>query len=131
MTGGMRFPALLRRYRERAGFSQARLAQLSGLDHSYLSRLESGRRMPTREVVLRLAEALALGSEETDRLLVAAGFAPVSSRAALDPDLEQAARLLQDAGVPAEVRIDLRDALRVAIRMAERAATSASRGGET
>jgi transcriptional regulator with XRE-family HTH domain len=41
------------------GKSQVKLAALSGLDHSYLSRIESGQRChPAPDVTLRIAKAL-------------------------------------------------------------------------
>jgi len=41
-----RFGRELRRWRERAGFTQAQLAARLGYDHTYLSKLESGARVP-------------------------------------------------------------------------------------
>lgn len=121
----VRFADLLRGFREQAGLSQSRLARIAGLDHTYLSRLENGQRIPTRRVVLKLAEALGVDPVKRDQLLVAAGLAPVSALtlAVGDELLEQAARLLMDASVPAEVRMDLRVAIRIAVSLAERAAT--------
>lgn len=120
---GHGFSDLLREFRERAGLSQSRLARLARIDHSYVSRLEGGRRAPERAVVLRLAEALGLDPTERDRLLVAAGAAPVSALThdVGDPVLERAARLLLDDTVPAPVRADFRAALAAVVRQAERA----------
>ena len=42
-----RFGRELRRLRERAGFTQVQLAARLGYDHTYLSKLESGARVPT------------------------------------------------------------------------------------
>jgi transcriptional regulator with XRE-family HTH domain len=71
---GAEFGGVLRDFRERLGVSQAKLAKLAEFDHSFISRLESGARMPTREAVDRLAAALRLEPEERDRLRNAAGF---------------------------------------------------------
>ena len=79
---GTGFHVLLRSYRLRAGLSQVRLAELAGLDRSFLNRLESGQRCPSRMVVLRLARALGLDERDRAALLFAAGYAPV--RALLD-----------------------------------------------
>lgn len=79
---GTGFHALLRSYRLRAGLSQVRLAELAGIDRSFLNRLESGQRRPSRMVVLRLARALGLDERDRAALLFAAGYAPV--RAPLD-----------------------------------------------
>lgn len=58
-----------------APFGQ-RLAINAGYEHSYVSRLEHGLRAPSRETVLALAAALAATPEETDDLLVSAGYLP-------------------------------------------------------
>jgi transcriptional regulator with XRE-family HTH domain len=68
------FPPTLRRYRERVELSQSKLAELAELDHSYVSRLESGTRTPSRKVVEAIAEVLALRPYEQDELLAAAGY---------------------------------------------------------
>jgi transcriptional regulator with XRE-family HTH domain len=47
-----------------------------GVDHSFISRLESGTRGPSRETVLAIARALHLGDQERDELLLAARYAP-------------------------------------------------------
>ncbi|MCX2728534.1 helix-turn-helix transcriptional regulator (plasmid) [Thermomicrobium sp. 4228-Ro] len=80
------FHDLLRSYRLRAGLSQVRLAKLAGIDRSFLNRLESGDRCPSRIVVLRLARALGLDERDRAALLFAAGYAPV--RAPLDRQAE-------------------------------------------
>jgi transcriptional regulator with XRE-family HTH domain len=70
------FGAVLKELRERAGLSQNQLAKLSGLDHSYLSRLESGQRHPSYDAVARLAKVLARDKQERERLFAAAGYVP-------------------------------------------------------
>lgn len=55
-----------------AGLSQSKLAQHAGFDHSYVSRLESGARDPTREAVDRLCEALKADEGQRRRLLASA-----------------------------------------------------------
>jgi transcriptional regulator with XRE-family HTH domain len=54
------FGTLLRHWRELRGLSMKRLAVLSGLDYSSVSRFESGTRKPERETVIALADALQL-----------------------------------------------------------------------
>jgi UTP--glucose-1-phosphate uridylyltransferase len=68
---------LLRQMRETAGLSRTDLASRVGLDASYIYRLEIGTRRPTRESTLALAEALGAKGEDVNRLLMAAGYAPV------------------------------------------------------
>jgi transcriptional regulator with XRE-family HTH domain len=57
--------------------SQLALALEAGVSARHLSFLESGRAMPSREMVLMLAEAMALPLAQRNRLLHAAGFAGV------------------------------------------------------
>lgn len=50
----------LRRLRQRRGLTLARLSERSGISESTLSRLESGQRRPTLQLLLPLAEAFAV-----------------------------------------------------------------------
>lgn len=63
-------------YRRRADLSQSRLAERADLDTSYISRLATGSRVPSRETVEALATALGLTDAERDDLRQAAGFVP-------------------------------------------------------
>ena len=71
---GADFGGLLKAMREARRISQSKLAERADFDHSYVSRLESGARMPTRDAVERLASALTLSQSEEDGLLAAAGI---------------------------------------------------------
>jgi len=66
------FASTLKSARESAGLSQAKLAREADFDHSYISRLESGVRMPTRDAVERLCRLMP-GTQRA-ALLTAAGF---------------------------------------------------------
>lgn len=125
------FSRLLKQYRESARVSQSRLAELADFDHSYVSRLESGSRMPTREAVGKLADALALETGERDMLLAAAGFMPqrVESLLAGEPVLTDVLHLLQNAEVPEQVRDDVRAMLHLVVKQARLAAGCKSRRG--
>jgi len=118
------FALALRHCREGSRLSQSRLAAEAGFDHSYVSRLESATRTPTREAVLRLAEALRLDDPARDRMLVAAGFMPlrVANLLGEEPIVGEVLSLLQDVAVPDDVRDDLRTAITLAVRQAQRAA---------
>lgn len=70
----MTFGDELKTLRERRRLSQSRLADMAGFDHSFISRLESGDRFPTRDAVRRLASALSATPIERDRLMTSAGF---------------------------------------------------------
>jgi len=71
------FGQLLRRWRQSRGISQLGLALDAGMSARHLSFIETGRARPSREMVLRLGEALALPLRERNELLIGAGFAAV------------------------------------------------------
>ena len=86
---------LLRDWRRRRRLSQLDLACEADISARHLSFLETGRSLPSREMVMRLAERLALPLRERNSLLVAAGYAPVFSERPLeDPTLEAARRVI-------------------------------------
>lgn len=68
---------LLRAAREAAGLSRSALAQDAGLDTSYIYRIEVGDRRPSRESILAISEVIRADSEEVNRWLVAASYAPL------------------------------------------------------
>ena len=86
------FGALLRDWRQRRRLSQLALALESDVSQRHLSFVESGRARPSREMVLRLAERLAVPLRERNRLLLAAGFAPLYPERPLDDPALGAAR---------------------------------------
>lgn len=71
------FALELRRQRKRFNLTQLALATRLGMqDASYISNLETRHRIHSREIVVALAEAIGLGSYNTNRLLASAGFLP-------------------------------------------------------
>ena len=92
------FRALLKRFREARRWTQERLGDEAGVDHSLVSRLESGRRTPTRDTIDKLAGGLRLAPLERDRLLMAGGFLPrdPASGLAREPALAALYRALTD-----------------------------------
>ena len=109
------FGATLKRLREARSVSQSKLAERAGFDHSYVSRLESGARTPTREAVQQLSRALQLDRLEQDGLLAAAGFLPrdVSSLLSSEPEITEVLGLLQNSQVPEAYRDSMRQVLRL------------------
>lgn len=90
-AGSTTVPSLIREWRGRRRKSQLDLALDAGISQRHLSFLESGRSSPSREMVLRLAECLEVPLRQRNRMLVAAGFAPVYGERRLDdPGLESA-----------------------------------------
>ncbi len=68
---------LLREWRERRNLSQLALASGAAVSTRHLSFIETGRSRPSREMVIHLAERLDVPLRERNRLLLAAGYAPV------------------------------------------------------
>ena len=75
-TGGQ-VGTLLRHWRTTRRVSQLDLALDADVSSRHLSFVETGRAQPSREMVLRLAEALEVPLRERNALLLAAGYAPV------------------------------------------------------
>lgn len=75
---------LLRKWREDRNFSQLALASRAEVSARHLSFVETGRSAPSRGMVLRLAEHLEVPLRERNRLLLAAGYAPIYSETQLD-----------------------------------------------
>jgi transcriptional regulator with XRE-family HTH domain len=63
MTDPSRFAGRLKELRERAGWTQAELAQRAGLTKDGVAHLEQGRREPAWSTVLALADALGAGPQ--------------------------------------------------------------------
>ncbi len=127
------FGVLLKRFREGRGVSQSKLAERAEFDHSYVSRLESGARMPTRDAVDRLGQAMGLEQSELDALLAGAGFLPrdVTSLFSSEPVLGEVLDLLQDEGVPTEYRENMRQVLRLLAQQARFASRQRAVSGFT
>ena len=85
---------LLRDWRQQRHFSQLDLALEAEISQKHLSFVESGRSQPSREMVLLLAEHLALPLRERNVLLLAAGYAPIYLERSLD---DPALKAAQDA----------------------------------
>ncbi|NUW35055.1 helix-turn-helix transcriptional regulator [Nonomuraea sp. SMC257] len=83
---------LLREWRRRRRLSQLDLAIQAGVSSRHVSFVETGRTMPSRPMVLRLAEHLGVPLRERNRLLVAAGYAPIFQNRPLDSADMAAAR---------------------------------------
>jgi transcriptional regulator with XRE-family HTH domain len=110
------FPSLLRSFREAAGRSRNNLAHEVGVDPSYLTRIEHGDREPPRQhIVEALARALRLSLPDRNRLLVAAGYAPLSvvQLGAWDDALQAVADVLNDIRLSPEERNEFRSVVRL------------------
>lgn len=113
------FGALLRALRVRIGLSQNQLARRAGVDPAYVNRLEraapSSTSLPSRKVVMALADTLEAGPVDVERLLVAAGLCPESivRLGGWDPSLGDIASVLADARLSSDDRAELRELLRI------------------
>jgi len=82
---------LIRHWRRMRRRSQLDLALEAGVSQRHLSFIETGRAQPSREMVGRLAQVLAVPPREANALYIAAGLAPVHrERRADDPELAAA-----------------------------------------
>ena len=70
---------LLRRWRDLRGKSQLDLSMDAGVSQRHISFVESGRSLPSRPMLLDLAQALDIPLRERNALLLAAGYAPIYS----------------------------------------------------
>src|SRR5215813_13112310 len=88
--------ALLREWRAARRMSQLDLALEAEVSARHLSCVETGKAQPSREMVARLADALAAPLRERNALLMAAGYAPEYPETTLDaPELAQIRRAIE------------------------------------
>ena len=95
------FCGLLKQWRSHRSFSQLDLALRADVSQRHVSWLETGRSKPSREMVLRLTEALDIPLRDRNSLLTSAGFASMFSEHALDeptmkPVLQVVSRMLEN-----------------------------------
>ncbi len=87
---------LLRQWRTMRGVSQLALSLEAGISMRHLSYVETGRSHPSREMVLRLAEALDVPLRERNTLFLSAGYAPRYRETGLDnPELAEARQAVE------------------------------------
>jgi transcriptional regulator with XRE-family HTH domain len=88
---------LLRQWRGNRRLSQLQLSVRSGVSARHLSFVETGRSRPTRDMILRLAEELAVPLRARNELLLAGGFAPAFTENAFNgPKLAAVLASLRD-----------------------------------
>jgi transcriptional regulator with XRE-family HTH domain len=87
---------LLRDWRQRRRLSQLDLALEAGVSARHLSFVETGRARPSADMVLHLSDRLSVPLRERNRLLLAAGHAPVFEQHDLDdPEMAPVRQALQ------------------------------------
>lgn len=132
------FGESLRDWRQHRGWTQQKLAAHAEVSSRHVSFLETGRAMPSREMVLRLSRHLEIPLRERNRLLSAAGFSPMYRESTFQDQLLEPVRhalefmIAQHEPFPSvvvdrcwDVRIANRAALGLAMRIAPRALESA------
>ncbi len=105
-----RFQARLKAHRDARRWSQLRAAVEAEIDHSLISRLESGQRLPNRDNIGRIVTGFGLTPAQHDELLVLAGFLPDDRAAVLgdEPAVLALYRTLRDEAVPVVTKARLR-----------------------
>src|ERR1700728_3547821 len=87
---------LLRQWRDIRGKTQLDLSFDAGVSQKHISFVESGRSVPSRQMLVDLAQALGVPLRERNELLLAAGYAPLYSDQALDsPIMNSISKALQ------------------------------------
>lgn len=81
---------LLRFWRQERGMSQLALSVETGISQRHLSFVESGRSVPSRELLSTIADALTIPLRERNALMLASGYAPIYT----EPDLADEAMSL-------------------------------------
>ena len=90
------FGAILRHWREARRFSQLDLALQADVSSKHVSFLETGRNRPSREMILRLANAMEVPLRDRNLMLSAAGFASAYAESSLEaPEFHQVEEALQ------------------------------------
>lgn len=75
---------LIREWRTRRRMSQLDLAMEAEISQRHLSFMESGRALPSRDMILHLSERLSVPLRQRNQILLAAGYAPCFSEKSLD-----------------------------------------------
>jgi transcriptional regulator with XRE-family HTH domain len=111
---------LLTRLRTERGLAQKQVARLAEIDGSTLSRLESGDRGVSQEVLDRICDVLELDRRERLDVLAAAGFLTSDAAQLLaDDDVARLARLLHTAEIDPDDALVLRQYIRLALSHAK------------
>lgn len=83
-AGNPDFRDYFRSWRHYRKLSQLELSLAAGVSQRHVSWLETGRSKPSREMVIRLSEAMEMPLRERNRFLQAAGYANIYSESALE-----------------------------------------------
>ena len=84
LTGSQSFSTKCRHWRQFRKLSQLELALAANVSQRHVSWLETGRSQPSREMVVRLSDAMAIPLRERNVLLQSAGYAAAYQERSLD-----------------------------------------------
>ena len=84
MSNTTQFGTLLRHWRQARRYSQLDLALQADVSSKHVSFLETGRNQPSREMILRLTQAMDVPLRDRNLLLGSAGFAPVYEESGIE-----------------------------------------------
>jgi transcriptional regulator with XRE-family HTH domain len=91
------FTDSLREWRRYRKMSQLDLAVAADVSQRHVSWLETGRSQPSRDMVLRLSEAMDVPLRDRNQFLNAAGYAPIYTESGLDePSMDSIRHVLTD-----------------------------------
>src|ERR1700730_9621194 len=83
-SGGAPLGELLRYWRHERGKSQLDLSLDTGISQRHLSFVESGRSVPSRDLLSMVSDALNIPLRERNVLLLASGYAPLYGEQGMD-----------------------------------------------
>ena len=100
LAAAQSFQSVCRQWRQMRKLSQLDLALAANISQRHISWLETGRSQPSRDMVIRLSEAMEIPLRERNVLLQSAGFASLYNESALNeprmaPVLEALEKVLQ------------------------------------
>jgi len=96
ITEASKFTATLRHWRKHRKLSQLDLAIAADVSQRHVSWLETGKSQPSRDMVVKLSDAMDVPLRDRNHLLNAAGFSNLYSEKALDePTMEPVMSVLQ------------------------------------
>lgn len=92
---------ILKSWRRRRRYSQLKLALELDISSKHVSFIETGKSIPSKEMILKIGEFLFIPKREVNRILFSAGYAPVYSElpisnAALEPVISAIDQMIEN-----------------------------------
>lgn len=99
----MSFADAVRQLREKAGLTQAQVAERAGISTGLASMVETGQRIPSPEIVVRLGAVLGLGTRAQIAFLAVAGYASEEWKDRASEDLREFLGVSTDQDAPSKL----------------------------